>query len=49
MPLIAEDKSLERRGMFDFKTSQLGITAYKWKDNQIVYLISNFHGVEEMY
>lgn len=33
MPLLAEYKSLERRGMFDFKTSQLGITAYKWKDN----------------
>lgn len=33
--------------MFDFKTSVLGITAYKWKDNRVVYLASNFHGSEE--
>jgi len=33
--------------MYDFKTSRLDITVYKWKDNRIVHLASNFHGVEE--
>lgn len=46
IPLLAHDKTLER-GMYDFKTSRLGITVYKWKDNRIVHLASNFHGVEE--
>uniref|UniRef100_A0A2S2QZM1 PiggyBac transposable element-derived protein 3 n=1 Tax=Sipha flava TaxID=143950 RepID=A0A2S2QZM1_9HEMI len=43
---LAEDKSLER-GMYDCKTSQMGIIIYKWKDNRIVHFASNFHGVEE--
>ncbi|KAL4154019.1 hypothetical protein QTP88_001852 [Uroleucon formosanum] len=46
IPLLSQDKTLER-GMYDFKTSRLGITVYKWKDNRIVHLASNFHGVEE--
>jgi len=46
IPSLAQDKTLER-GMYDFKTSRLGITVYKWKDNRIIHLASNFHGVEE--
>lgn len=46
IPSLAQDKTLER-GMYDYKTSCLGITVYKWKDNRIVHLASNFHGVEE--
>ncbi|XP_060855513.1 piggyBac transposable element-derived protein 3-like [Metopolophium dirhodum] len=46
IPPLAQDKTLDR-GMYDFKTSRLGITVYKWKDNRIVHLASNFHGVEE--
>jgi len=46
IPSLAQDKTLER-GMYDFKTSCLDITIYKWKDNRIVHLASNFHDVEE--
>lgn len=46
IPSLAEDKTLER-GMYDLKTSQLGITVYKWRDNRIVYFASNFHGADE--
>ncbi|KAF0748158.1 Uncharacterized protein FWK35_00018911 [Aphis craccivora] len=42
IPLLSQDKTLER-GMYDFKTSRLDITVYKWKDNRIVHLASNFH------
>ncbi|KAG5900222.1 hypothetical protein JTB14_008104 [Gonioctena quinquepunctata] len=42
---MATDKSL-KRGDFDHRTSNTGITFYKWKDNRIVTLASNFHGTE---
>ncbi|KAJ8963998.1 hypothetical protein NQ314_005210 [Rhamnusium bicolor] len=40
---IASDKSLQR-GDFDHRTSNTGITFYKWKENRIVTFASNFHG-----
>ena len=46
IPPLSRDKTLDR-SMFDFKTSRLGITVYKWKNNRIVHLASNFHNVEE--
>lgn len=45
IPPLAPDESL-KRGMFDYKTNIMGITVYKWKDNRIVHLASNFHGTE---
>lgn len=33
--------------MFDFITTVMGITVYKWRDIRIVFLASNFHGAEE--
>lgn len=44
--LIA-DKDLQR-GSYDYRCSSLGISVYKWKDNKVVYLASNFHGSEEV-
>lgn len=46
IPNLVEDRKLDR-GDFDMKTSRLGITVYKWKDNRIVHLASNFHGSEK--
>lgn len=41
------DKKL-KRGDFDHKTSNTGITFFKWKDNKVVTLASNFHGTESV-
>ncbi|KAG5893804.1 hypothetical protein JTB14_027841 [Gonioctena quinquepunctata] len=42
---MATDESLKRSD-FDHRTSNTGITFYKWKDNRIITLASNFHGTE---
>lgn len=43
---FVEDKSLKRRD-FDYRYSNTNIKIYKWKDNRVVYLATNFHGTEE--
>ncbi|XP_040071661.1 piggyBac transposable element-derived protein 4-like [Ixodes scapularis] len=45
LPELRFDKSLTR-GKYDFKTTEEGITLFKWKDNKVVYIISNYHGCE---
>ncbi|XP_040066863.1 piggyBac transposable element-derived protein 3-like [Ixodes scapularis] len=45
LPELRFDKSLTR-GEHDFKTTEEGITLFKWKDNKVVYIISNYHGCE---
>lgn len=40
---MKEDKKLER-GEYDFRISNTGISYFKWKDNRIVSIASNFHG-----
>ncbi|KAJ8909339.1 hypothetical protein NQ315_003284 [Exocentrus adspersus] len=42
---MASDTSL-KRGDFGHKTSNTGVTFFKWKDNKIVTLASNFYGTE---
>jgi hypothetical protein len=34
------------RGNFDSRFSNSGIGVFKWKDNNAVYLASNYHGNE---
>lgn len=36
-----------KRSQYDYRFSNLDIGYYKWKDNKIVHLASNFHGNEE--
>nr|CAH7728858.1 unnamed protein product [Callosobruchus chinensis] len=43
---LAEDKSLKRAD-FDYRYSNTNIGIYKWKDNRVVHLATNFHGTEE--
>ena len=46
-PNMQNDKHLSTaRGNFDYRISQNGIAVFKWFDNKIVYLASNFHGSE---
>ena len=40
---LAKDHDLER-GAFDLGVSKNDIVIYKWKDNKLVHIISNFHG-----
>lgn len=40
--LVADSKL--QRGQYDYRFSNLNIAFYKWKDNKIVHLASNFHG-----
>lgn len=35
-----------KRGDFDHRFSTSGIVIFKWKDNKVVYLASNYHGNE---
>lgn len=39
---FAEDKTM-KRGDMDWKVSQTGIIALKWRDNKSVHFLSNFH------
>lgn len=43
--LVADSKL--KRGQYDYRFSNLNIAYYKWKDNKIVHLTSNFHGNDE--
>lgn len=36
-----------KRGEYDYRFSNLDIGFWKWKDNEVVHFISNFHGNEE--
>ncbi|CAK1582657.1 unnamed protein product [Parnassius mnemosyne] len=36
-----------KRGESDYRFSNLDIGYWKWKDNKVVHLVSNFHGNEE--
>lgn len=42
---MIEDKNL-KSGDFDYRFSSMGIGFFKWKDNKVVHLASNFHGNE---
>lgn len=43
---MIEDSKMKRRDS-DYRFSNLDIGYWKWKDNKVVYLVSNFHGNEE--
>ena len=43
--ILAKDQDLER-GAFDYRVSKNDIVIYKWKDNKLVHIISNFDGTE---
>lgn len=36
----------KREGDFDFKASDNGITVHKWKDNNVMNVVSNYGGSE---
>ena len=42
---LKTEKTLQR-GEFDYHVSHGGLVFYKWKDNEVVTLLSNFHGTE---
>lgn len=42
-PQLIDDKAL-KRGDFDYRSTPLGITVFKWMDSKPVHLISNYHG-----
>ena len=42
---LKTEKTLQR-GEFDYHVSDGGLVFYKWKDNKVVTLLSNFHGTE---
>lgn len=42
---LPADKKMNR-GDFDYRVSNLDITFFKWYDNRVVHLASNFHGTE---
>ncbi|XP_052751521.1 piggyBac transposable element-derived protein 3-like [Galleria mellonella] len=43
--LVADSKL--KHGQYDYRFSNMNIAYYKWKDNKIVHLASNFHGNDE--
>ncbi|KAF2894570.1 hypothetical protein ILUMI_11603, partial [Ignelater luminosus] len=43
---IIDDKKL-LRGEYDWRVSNTDVTYFKWKDNRIIHLASNFHGHEK--
>lgn len=43
LPTLADDKK-SKRGTYDCRISNLGISVYKWKDTKTVYFASNYHG-----
>lgn len=45
LPALAADKTL-KRGDFDSRVSDQGISYFKWKDNRSVFFLSNYHGTE---
>lgn len=45
LPKLIEDKNLKRD--FDWKTSDTGITMFKWKDNKCVHLLSSIHTADD--
>ncbi|XP_025196148.1 piggyBac transposable element-derived protein 3-like [Melanaphis sacchari] len=46
MPQNLKKDSDIKRGDFDHRFSTSGIVIFKWKDNKVVYLASNYHGNE---
>ena len=44
-PILASDKSL-KRGDFDYRSTNNGITVFKWMDSKAVHFISNYHGLD---
>ena len=42
---LKTEKTLQRRE-FDYRVSDGGLVFYKWKENKVVTLLSNFHGTE---
>ena len=41
-PAMSDDKQL-KRGNYDYRCTPSGILVYKWRDNPLVHLLSNFH------
>lgn len=48
MPQNLKNDSDIKRGAFDHRFSTSGIAIFKWKDNKVLYLASNYHGNETM-
>lgn len=44
---LVEDKGM-KRGDYDWKVSETGIIALKWRDNKPVHFLSNFHSPEDV-
>ncbi|CAH1974181.1 unnamed protein product [Acanthoscelides obtectus] len=42
LPKFSPDKSL-KRGQYEWHTSDIGVTAVKWRDKRAVHLLSNYH------
>lgn len=47
LPKDEENDKKWKRGQSEFKTSSSGLRWVKWKDNRIVYFLSNFHDPRE--
>ena len=45
LPLLIKEKDL-KKGEFDFRTAE-DLAFFGWKDNRVVYVLSNFHGTDE--
>ncbi|GBM86783.1 PiggyBac transposable element-derived protein 3 [Araneus ventricosus] len=45
LPSLAVDKAL-KRGDFDCRITDQGLSYFKWKDNRCVFFLSNYHGTE---
>ena len=46
LPKNLKTEKTFQRGEFDYLVSDGGLVFYKWKDNKVVTLLSNFHGME---
>ncbi|XP_071486003.1 piggyBac transposable element-derived protein 3-like [Diadema antillarum] len=47
LPDLTDDKQPKERGEFDYRISEKDIRVFKWKDNKLMHVISNYHGTEE--
>lgn len=45
LPKLADDTK-SKRGTYDYRISDLGISVFKWKDTKTVHFASNYHGSE---
>jgi len=45
LPKLA-DNTKSKRGTYDYRISDLGISVFEWKDTKTVHFTSNYHGPE---